>query len=218
MLPHLTALKTDDFVLTGKGNNPAWKRAEWLTLSPIGSGPLRYETKAKVLWSKCGIYFLFDCQDEKIIAAHEEDFQELYMGDVVEVFLWPCKEQIVYFEYEVTPLNHELPLMVAHDGEVYHGWLPFKFRNERKILHLTSVRGGEKKAGASITGWTAELMIPWELLKGLRDVPPSAGSVWRMNLCRNDYGSTPKTQWSWSTDDMTDFHNYSNFGSIELKE
>ena len=40
------------------------------------------------------------------------DFLDLYNEDVVEVFLWPDESFPVYFEYEVSPLNYELPIII----------------------------------------------------------------------------------------------------------
>jgi hypothetical protein len=210
--------KVDDFVITGKGSASQWDTAEWMDLTPLGRGDLRYKTRAKALWSKYGIYFFFDCEDSRISCTFTRDFEELYLEDVIELFLWPDEDQIVYFEYQVSPLGYELPLIVPNYKGKFHGWLPFKFKNERKVLSRTSVHGGEKKSMAAISRWQAEIFIPFELLIGLRNCPPKPGSYWRVNFCRMDFDTSPKTQWSWCVDNMIDnFHNIDGFGKFYFK-
>ncbi|MBN2440802.1 MAG: carbohydrate-binding family 9-like protein [Spirochaetales bacterium] len=205
--------KVDDFVITGKGISRNWEKADWMILTALGHGALTYRTRAKALWSSSGIYFFFDCEDTLISCTKMKDFEELYLEDVIEIFLWPDENQYVYFEYQISPLGYELPLMVANNNGRFHGWLPFKYTNERRALFRTSVSGGEKKAKAEITGWQAELFIPFELLVGLRNQPPEPGVFWRVNFCRLDFDSSPKTQWSWAVDNMIDnFHSIHDFG------
>jgi hypothetical protein len=205
----------DDFVITGKGKASVWQHTDWLILHTIGSGNLPYTTKAKVLWSRSGIYFLFDCEDRLISCGEKKNFEELYLEDVLEVFLWPDEEQNIYFEYELSPLGFELPLLVPNNCGLFHGWLPFRYINERKILYLTVVEGGKKESNSPITGWKAEFIIPFDLLLGMTNCPPKNGTKWRANMCRLDYDSTPRTQWSWSKENMADnFHNYKSFGTF----
>ena len=205
---------TDDFIVTGEGLEIQWNKAEWLLLTPI-AGTLTYNTKAKILWSNNGIYFLFECEDTMISCSMTKDFDELYLEDVIEVFLWPDEKQVIYFEYEISPLGYELPLIVPNYEGIYHGWLPFKYQNDRRIISQTWIFGGEKEPGAKISGWRAKFFIPFKLLSGFGKCPPKPGTKWRANLCRLDYISTPKTQWSWSLKEMKDnFHNFHNFGTF----
>jgi len=36
--------------------------------------------------------------------------------DVFEFFLWPDERYPVYFEYEISPLGHELPILIPNFG------------------------------------------------------------------------------------------------------
>ena len=38
---------------------------------------------------------------------------DLWNEDVFEVFLWTDERYPVYFEYEISPLNHELPILAV---------------------------------------------------------------------------------------------------------
>ncbi len=209
---------TEDFPITGSGNNPAWQKCKWYPINVIGkNGKYNYATQFKLLWSKVGMYFFFECEDSEITCTKMQDFEELYLEDVIEVFLWPDKKQVVYFEYEISPLGYELPLIVPNTDGAFHGWLPFKYDAERKVVSRTTVLGGEKKPLSKARSWCAEFFVPFRLLIGMSNCPPKIGTEWRANFCRLDYGDNHKTQWSWVIDGMEDnFHNFNNFGSIEF--
>ncbi|MEO0331510.1 MAG: carbohydrate-binding family 9-like protein, partial [Bacteroidota bacterium] len=105
---------TEDFEIDGKSNHSAWSKTEWVMLS-LQHGPSEdLLTQAKVLYSETGIYFLMQCEDEILTATLTEDFADLYNEDVVEVFLWTDEAQSLYFEYELSPLNYELPIIIPN--------------------------------------------------------------------------------------------------------
>ncbi len=171
----ITVKKTADFELTGDGSASEWKNTNWINLPQRKPETKIYETKAKVLYSETGIYFLFDCQDNKLNSTIKKDNEDLWEEDVVEVFLWTDETFPVYFEYELSPLNYELPIIIPNKDGKFFGWLPWHYEGERKTRHATSVRGGKKKSGAAISAWMAEIFIPYELLTPLQNVPPKSG-------------------------------------------
>lgn len=150
----LQVKKTDDFTIDGKGTAESWSKAKWITVSPITmaeeEAPAELVTKAKVLYSETGIYFLFQCEDQTLTATMDADFMRLWEEDVVEVFLWPDETAPAYFEYELSPLNFELPLLISNKDENFHSWRPFTYSGEKRTRHKTSVTGGEKESGASV--------------------------------------------------------------------
>jgi len=209
-------VKTDDFVVTGDGSNPHWEKAEWMYLTQRRPAEIDESrvTKAKVLYSETGIYCFFDCKDQKITATMLADFLDLWYEDVVEVFFWPDESIPFYFEYEISPLNYELPIMISnHDGELLR-WQPFHYEANRQTQHATAIQDGEKKPGADISGWTAEFFIPYKLLSPLRNVPPKSGAKWRANFYRMDYDEkNVRKSWSWNLIEKN-FHDYANFGNL----
>jgi len=206
-----------DFPITGSGSNPIWNKTDWESINKIGNGRFNYSTRFKLLWSEFGLYILFECEDECLTCTKTQDFDELYLEDVIEVFLWPHEHHDVYFEYELSPLGFELPLLVPNSNGVFHGWLPFRYDTDRKIIAQTVVYGGEKKPMAVVKSWRAEFFIPFKLFLGMNNSPPNPGTEWRANFCRLDYGNNQKTQWSWITQDMEDnFHNHKNFGTLKF--
>jgi len=202
-----------DFELTGTGAAPAWNQAEWLPLSPV-AGSSEYLTRGKVLYSSQGMYFLMECADKRLTCTMTDDYDDIYEEDVVEVFLWPDEGQVLYFEYEVSPLGVELPLLIPNREGVFMGWRPWHYEGERRVRRATAVRGGPKAPMAEVEGWAAEFFIPFALLKGLGNVPPLPGTSWRANLYRIDYDEAPATLWAWCPDTGPVFHNYRGFGTL----
>jgi hypothetical protein len=86
------------------------------------------------------------------------------------------------------------------------------FEGTRKTRKGTAA-GGKKKQGAAVTGWSAEIFIPYELLKPLKNVPPKPGTEWRANFYRMDYDAGKHTMWTWQPID-TSFHEYRKFGTL----
>jgi len=204
---------TEDFAVNGKGDAKAWDTAEWVPLHRREENGLPYEAKFKVLHSKTGLYVLMDATDQKLSARFEKDFENLWTEDVFEVFLWTDERDPLYFEYEISPLGRELPIMVPNNDGKFLGWLPWHYEGNRKIRKATSATGGEVKSGAEVKGWRAEIFIPYELLAPLRNVPPKPGTRWRANFYRMDYDNGQHTSWDWSRVGKS-FHEYQKFGTL----
>lgn len=208
--------KTSDFEITGSGDHENWNQTEWIQLTQRINLEKTddMDTRFKILYSDTGMYLLYDSKDEVLNASIESDFEELWNEDVVEVFFWPDQDERTYFEYELSPLNYELPIFVSQQkGETIH-WIPFEYSytEGRKTRHKTSITGGEKEYEAKISGWRGEIFIPFKLFRPLKNVPPKSGTHWKANFYRVDYDYGP-TYWSWQPFDET-FHDLDQYGTI----
>ncbi len=208
----LVIRKCADFKITGDGTNDQWNKTDWVFLSHQGSDFIDYKTRVKVMSSPAGIYFLFDCEDEKLTTTLKGDNLNLWEEDVVEVFLWTAEDFPVYFEYEVSPMNYELPILVPNYKGKFLGWLPWNYEGDKKVVHATSVRDGEKVSGGKVTAWTAEFFIPYKLLAPLPEVPPESGTIWMANMYRIDHDKG-SSHFSWRKTSGT-FHDYTRFGTF----
>ncbi len=203
---------TNDFELTGQGDAEAWKKASWASLSVCGDREHAYDARFKALYSPRGLYVLMTGRDEKLSATMQEDYLNLWTEDVFEIFVWPDPEENVYFEYEISPLGYELPILITNIGGQTQGWRPWHYEGERRVRKAVSVQGGEALSGGRIEGWTAEVYIPFALLKPLRNTPPKSGDVWRANFYRMDYDHG-STGWNWVPIDRS-FHEFNKFGEL----
>ena len=211
-IPTLRLDCVSDFPITGRGDHSFWKRAPHVSLAPV-QADFTYRTAAKALWSETGLYFFVECEDRVLRNSFTEDFADLFLEDVVEIFLQPGPENSGYFEYEVSPLGHEIPLLVSQVDGTFHGWLPWKYTGPRKCRAQTVICGGDKAPEAECVGWSVECFIPFALLTGLTS-PPTSGTTWRANFCRLDYDTGGAQHSTWSPAVGTNFHDVANFGRI----
>lgn len=207
----LKLAKTVDFVLTGDGSAIQWNRAQWINLPQTGDRTTIYSTQFKIVYSDSGIYCLFKCADNKITATLQEDFADLFNEDVVEIFLHTDETATIYFEYELSPLNYELPIIVPNFNHKFFGWRPWHYEGNRRTRHAVQIN----KNGNTVISWTAEMFIPFLLLKPMPNAIPQKGTRWRANFYRIDYDNKT-SEWSWQPTEKT-FHEYEKFGTIEFQ-
>lgn len=217
-LSSIQVQKIDDFSVTGDGSSHNWSETNWIELTQRTNHEKdnNRTTFVKVLYSDTGIYFLFRCDDDLISATITSHFEEIWREDVVEVFLWPSESEEVYFEYELSPLNYELPLLVFKTNMGQSHWVPFQYSysdgDSRKAIHKTSATGGVLASGEIIDEWKAEFFIPFELLIPLENRIPKSGTTWRANMYRVDYDHGT-TSWTWQPV-TTNFHDIYNYGTL----
>jgi hypothetical protein len=215
--PRVVVKPAPDFEVTGAGEHAAWQQAEWTPMRRRQADGHPYDTRFKALYSTTGVYFLMDGTDSKLTATMTEDYMDLWNEDVFEVFLWTDERYPVYFEYEISPLNHELPILIPNFGGQFLGWRPWHYEKDRQTRKATSITGGPKQSQAAIKGWRAEFFIPYTLLRPLQNVPPKAGTRWRANFYRMDYDNGKTTQWEWARVGKS-FHEYEKFGDLVFAE
>lgn len=200
---------TADFEIKGDGSAANWNSVQWLEIPKRSDTGNSYKTQIKMLYSDSGIYCLYRCEDSKITATLKEDFLDLWNEDVVEAFFWTDESVPLYFEYELSPLNYELPILVPNFNGKFLGWRPWHYEGNRRTKHATHI----SKIGNTTTSWTAEFFIPYTLLTPLRNVPPQKGTRWRANFYRIDY-DTGESTWQWQKVRKKTFHDYEIFGQL----
>lgn len=201
VIPSINVPLVKDFECTGKGNNEAWSKADWIFLKSFPEDSRI--TKCKTVYSETGIYFLYFNEDS-VINATKTDFEQLWLEDVVEVFLWPSTTLPLYIEYQLSPINKELLILIPRINGNHMGWRPWYYENERKTRHAIS-----KEAN----GWYAEFYIPFAVFNPLENVPPKKGTKWRGNMYRVDYDQKDPHEWSWNITEKT-FHETDKFGEL----
>ncbi len=209
----LAVPKTADFEVTGDGLNPAWEKAEWVPLRKRNADGHPYEARFKALYSTTGVYFLMDGTDAVLTSRMKEDYLDLWTEDVFEVFLWTDQCYPVYFEYEISPLGYELPILIPNFDGKFLGWRPWHYEGTRRTRKATTAVGGPKESGAKVKGWRAEVFVPYELLAPLQNVPPKPGTRWRANVYRVDHDGGKSTGWDWASVGPS-FHEFKSFGTL----
>lgn len=200
-----------DFELNGDTLGQVWKNIPWVNLSLRDTGKSSYQTRVKLTYSSKGLYALYWCEDKKITATMQHDFDNIFTEDVVEIFLWTDESQPIYFEYELSPLNKELAILVPNTNGSFYGWRPWHYEGERLTRHKAQVI----QEGNAVKGWVAEFFIPYTLLKPLQNVPPKPGTQWRINVYRIDYDGGA-AHWWWQPV-KPNFHDFKNYGTLQFE-
>jgi len=208
--------RCNDFTISGTGDNPEWYKAQWTTITKIDEGGKENKTRFRILYSATGLYVFFTGNDEKITSSFRNDFENLFKADVFEVFFHPNPAEGIYFEYEVSPLDKELVLLILNMNGKFGSWMPWHYEGKNKVVKKVSITGGKMEPDATIQSWSAELFFPYQLLTPLKNVPPLPGDKWNANFCRLDYDSGHMIKWSWSPIAVS-FHEINKYFSIQFE-
>lgn len=214
--PSMSVRHCEDFAVNGQGDAAAWADCDWTAMNRRPDSPHDYTARFKMLYSDTGVYVLFDGTDAKLTATMKEDFMDLWHEDVYECFFWTAEKHPVYFEYEISPLGYELPILVPNLDGKFLGWRPWHYEGDKKIQKHVSATGGENASLATVTAWRAEVFIPYRVLEPLKNVPPRPGTRWRANFYRMDYDNGKKSGWDWARVGPS-FHEYQKFGTLLFK-
>jgi hypothetical protein len=209
----LIVKKSPDFALTGNGSSPEWSKTQWIPLIKLDAGGEENKTRFKIMYSGKGIYLLFEGKDSKITTKFDRDFDNLFEGDVFEVFFHPDPKYPIYLEYEVNHLNKELVLIIPNIKGNFKGWIPWKYENENRVIKKVNIVGGKMEKDAKIKAWSAELFFPYGLFSPLPNVPPVSGTTWNANFYRLDYDTGKMIKWAWTPINKS-FHEFEKYGSI----
>lgn len=211
----LVVKKTADFKISGTGDHANWQKTSWTALQKLDKAGQPYTSRFKILYSAKGIYVLFNGEDAVITSPFSKDFEKIFKGDVFEVFFHPKPDEPIYFEYEVSPLDKELVLLMVSRNGYIGGWSPWPYEAGSRVEKKVTINGGVKKNGASVKAWTAELFIPYKLLGAFENTPAVKGAIWKANFCRLDYDTGTMVKWAWAPIE-TSFHETSRYFSLKF--
>nr|MBA3846477.1 carbohydrate-binding family 9-like protein [Planctomycetota bacterium] len=184
---------TDDGTLTvarsagaiaidGLGDDAGWTTATWYDLQPSAGSTTGPATRARLAYDDAALYLFFDCDDQRLTTTALANGTLLFTEDVVEAFIHPDPAIPAYLEYQWSPVAHELCMLILKsDGAGMGNWLCPPDGENRRSTRATAARGGDREPGATVTGWTAEIRIPFAAFTGLAN-PPAVGATWRANL------------------------------------
>jgi len=142
-----------------------------------------HATRARMLWDDEHLYFGFACQDPDIWAIFDQEDDEMWSEEVVEVFIDPDGDARNYLELEVNPLNAWVDLRII---ELQPKWVSSKDWDIRGLKTAVQVYGTVNDTSDVDLGWTCEIAIPWTAMEDSIDggSRPRPGDQWRLNLYR----------------------------------
>ena len=134
-----------------------------------------YDTRFKMLYSSTGLYFLMDATDRKLTATMTEDFMDLWNEDVFEVFLWTDERYPVYLEYEISPFNHELPILIPNFGGQFLGWRPWHYEQDRRHAQGHEHHRRAQRVGSGYPGVARRVLLSVRAAAAAPERPAKAG-------------------------------------------
>lgn len=191
-LPVLCAPKSLDPVqIDGKLDDAAWREAAAAELRPSGAGVrLSERTYSYVTYGPDSLYIGFRCMQSmmgEIVARGKDRDDNLWQDDCVEVFLCPADTPGDYYHF-----------IVNLTGVIYDAYAKRSSWN------------GQVRAATSSDdkSWSVEMAIPFETLKVKC---PDAGTVWRLNLNREQKSRNELSGWAYTGGA---FHKPDKFGYL----
>jgi hypothetical protein len=209
-----TRVKPGSIKLDGKLDEPVWKSAASTGLFVRSTDGAKAEqaTEAKVLWDDKYLYVGFTMEDSDVWTTMTARDDKLWTQEAVEMFIDADGDGKTYIELQTNP-----------KGAIFDSYLPGYRANQNDfdagMKVAVHVDGTVDKRDDTDKGWSVEMQIPFEAAKGkekeMRNVPPTVGTLWRVNFFRMDMNKgKPQTGTAWSPPLVGDFHVLDKFGEL----
>jgi hypothetical protein len=199
---------TDKIKIDGKLNEKIWtklKSIESFKFPWAKKGDLKQKTIAKLTWDDKYLYVGYLACDKDIQAIKRGRKGNVWMDDVVEIFLDPTPKDKSYFGFELNALGD----LLDYKAKVYR---KFNYRWIAKgIKTATFIKKGKF--------FSAEFAIPFSAIKK----HPKSGTIWKMGLFRVDYNivngvkKAEYSLWKPSGTKVPDYHRLKAFGKLVFK-
>jgi hypothetical protein len=200
--------------IDGKLDDAAWKDAPETDafVNTMSGAPVEQKTTAKMVYDDKNLYIAFNNVDSDVWAELTKHDDKLWTQEVDEVMIDADGDGKTYVELQVAP-----------NGTTFDSYLPMYRQNqndwESNMKTAVKVDGTLNKRDDTDKGWTVEMAIPLESVKGRAptgpQIPPKVGDMWRINLYRMD---SPKGKAQvgsgWSPPLVGDFHALDKFGEL----
>ena len=204
-------------VLDGRLDDPAWAAAD-----PIGRFPAFWNgtesdgaTKARLVWDADALYFAAEMADAELRSFGARRNDQLWDGDVFELFFKPALEKPGYYEFQANPRSLVVELAFPSRGADF---AKLAAGPPLGTVAAARVDGTLDAPGDVDRGWTVEGKVPWSAF-----VPtggrPAPGDAWSFALCRYDHGpnGTEPRLSSCAPLRRRSFHRYEDYGRLTFE-
>lgn len=195
-----------------------WKKAPTTGafVNTMNGSPVPLKTEAQVAWDDKNLYVAFQCADEDVWSDLKKRDDKLWTQEAVELFIDANRDGDDYIELQVNP-----------NGAIFDSYLPKYRKNENdwnsKLKAAVKVDGTLNKREDKDKGWTVEIAIPWDDVKGRGKaelkLPPQPGDMFKVNFFRMDLPKgQPQQASAWSPPMVGDFHKLDRFGELAFAD
>ena len=224
--------------VNGKLDEPAWTAAAWTdAFVDIEGGTRpqpRFWTRAKMLWDDEYFYVAAEMEEPDLWGSLRERDSVIFHDNDFEIFIDPDGDTHAYYELEVNALGTPWDLLLIKPyrdgGPAINAW---------DIAGLEvgiDLRGTINRPGDRDDGWTAELAMPWKILREAAPGHrlPRAGDRWRINFSRVEWQTEagggkytkrlkpgteeplPENNWVWSPQGAINMHMPERWGYVQF--
>jgi hypothetical protein len=210
--------------IDGKLDDPAWTAAPstGAFVNTLNGTAVPMKTEAKLLWDKKFLYIGIENTDSDVWAKLDKRDDKLWTEEADEIMIDADGNGRTYIELQVAPngniFDTYLPERRKYEDSINPKLKPFAWNS--KMVAKVRVDGTLNKREDQDKGWTTEIAIPLEDVKGMDDksgvtLPPVPGNVWRINMFRMDVPQgKPQQAAGWSPPMVGDFHALDRFGEL----
>ncbi|HVH28786.1 MAG TPA: DUF5916 domain-containing protein [Vicinamibacterales bacterium] len=173
---------TEDIVLDGRLEEPAWQRApvatDFIQYTPRPGDPARERTEVRFLYDDTNLYVGVICYQEAplVVGDITQDFN-FGQSDALNLVLDTLHDRSSGFMFMTNPGG------ARRDGQTF---------NDGELGNIDWDGVWDVKAGRFAEGWTAEFEIPFKTLR-FRDVP---SQEWGFNMTRAVRRISEQSNWA----------------------
>lgn len=203
--------------IDGKLDEADWSLADKLPINlvfrPIESSAPIPQGYVQLLWDDLYLYVGFSCEDDDIWSFSEIADEDLWLGDVVEIFIKPSRDQLSYYEFVVAPnaVMYDARYASRGAGNIH------RFRKWSSNARAASQREGTDGDWTDDDrGYTVEIAIPWSAISA-ENLPP-VGQTWTFGAFRYDYSKSYEDPYLLMTipANAHGFHSYEAYQDIHF--
>jgi len=204
--------------LDGVLDDEVWSKAPSTGpfVNTMDGRPLPWKTEAKVAWDDKHLYVAFQCEDDDVWSDLKKRDDKLWTQEAVEIFVDADGDGKDYIELQVNP-----------NGAIFDSYMPEYRKNQNdwnsKLQAAVKVDGTLGKRDDKDKGWSVEIAVPWQDIKGRGtkeiQLPPKPGAVLKVNFFRMDLPKAkPQRASAWSPPMVGDFHALNKFGELAFAD
>ncbi|HPG65366.1 MAG TPA: carbohydrate-binding family 9-like protein [Candidatus Hydrogenedentes bacterium] len=179
---------TGPIAIDGKLDEAAWGQAEVISEYHVFQAPPGVElspSNVRLLWNKDFLYVAFEYEDNDIWSFSNTPDDDLWNGDVAELFIKPSTTNNLYYEFVMAPNGNLFDARYPSRGA--GGSYRFKVWSSGAQV-ATDVRGTDNDFGDDDQGYTVEMAIPMSVFPDWAQ--PSETVGWTFGAFRYNYSKS----------------------------
>jgi len=183
-------------------------------------GALRFRTQAMALWDARNLYIGMVGVDDSVWATETRYDVPLWHEEVMEIVLDPGGRGKPYIELQINPQAAVRDVLVENiflprEQWDWDAWGRWQLKGLEHAVQVIRDEDYDRDLG-----WSIELAIPWESLRGAAEgvaLPPQPGDRWRANFYRYDRPEgKPEELSAWCDTESDTFHVPEKFGVLHF--